>query len=59
MDKPKLNFCFYNPNNEENFGRMLILVLIETCKVKADEAISAEFLNKREEAAATDTDNKE
>ena len=59
MDKPKLNFRFHNPNSEENFVRMLISVCMETCKVKADEAISADLLNKKEEAAATGADKKE
>lgn len=59
MDKPKLNFRFYNPNSEENFVRMLISVCMETCKVKADEAILADLLNKKEETAATDADEKE
>lgn len=59
MDKPKLNFRFHNPNSEEDFVRMLISVCMETCKGKADKAISAELLNKREEAAATDADEKE
>ncbi len=59
MDKPKLNFRFHNPNSEENFVRLLISVCMETCKVKADEAISADLLNKKEETAATDADKKE
>ena len=59
MDKPKLKFRFHNPNSEENFVRMLISVCMETCKVKADEAISADLLNKKEETAATDADKKE
>ena len=59
MDKPKLNFRFHNPNNEENFVRLLISVCMETCRVKADEAISADLLNKKEETAATDADKKE
>lgn len=59
MDKPKLNFRFHNPNSEENFVRMLISVCMETCKVKADEAISSELLKNREETAATDADKKE
>lgn len=59
MDKPKLNFCFHNPNSEENFVRMLISVCMETCRVKADEAISADLLNKKEETAATAADKKE
>lgn len=59
MDKPKLNFRFHNPNSEENFVRMLISVCMETCKVKADEVISADLLNKEEETAATDADKKE
>lgn len=59
MDKPKLNFRFHNPNSEEDFVRLLISVCMETCKGKADEAISAKFLNKREETAATDADDKE
>lgn len=58
MDKPKLNFRFHNPNSEENFVRMLISVCMETCKVKADEAISADLLNKKEETVATDADKK-
>lgn len=59
MDKPKLKFRFHNPNSEENFVRMLISVCMETCRVKADEAISADLSNKREEVAATDADRKE
>lgn len=59
MDKPKLNFRFHNPNSEENFVRMLISVCMETCKVKADKAISADLLNKQEEMAAIDVDKKE
>ncbi len=59
MDKPKLNFRFHNPNSEENFVRMLISVCMETCRVKADEAISADLLNKMEETAAVDADKKE
>ena len=58
MDKPKLNFRFHNPNSEENFVRLLISVCMETCRVKADEAISADLLNKKEETAATDADKK-
>ena len=54
MDKPKLKFRFHNPNSEENFVRMLISVCMETCKVKADEAISADLSNKREEVAEAD-----
>lgn len=59
MDKPKLNFRFHNPNSEDNFARMLISVCMETCRAKADEAISADLLNKKEEAAATGADKKE
>ncbi len=59
MDKPKLNFRFHNPNSEENFVHLLISVCMETCKAKADEAISADLLNKKEETAATDADKKE
>ena len=54
MDKPKLKFRFHNPNSEENFVRMLISVCMETCRVKADEAISADLSNKREEVAEAD-----
>lgn len=32
---------------------------METCRVKADEAISADLLNKMEETAAVDADKKE
>ena len=59
MDKPKLNFRFHNPNSEENFVRMLISVCMETCRVKADETISADLLNKMEETAAVDAEKKE
>ncbi len=59
MDKPKLNFRFHNPNSDENFVRLLISVCMETCKVKADEAISADLLNKKEEPASTDAVKKE
>lgn len=59
MDKSKLNFRFHNPNSEEDFVRLLLSVCMETCKVKADEAISADLLNKREEVATTDVDKKE
>ncbi len=59
MDKPKLNFRFHNPNSEENFVRLLISVCMETCKVKADEAISADLLNKKAETVETDADKKE
>lgn len=59
MDNPKLNFRFHNLNSEENFVRLLISVCMETCRVKADEAISADLLNKKEEAAATGADKKE
>ncbi len=38
---------------------MLISVCMETCKVKADEAISADLLNKKEETSAADADKKE
>lgn len=59
MDKPKLNFRFHNPNSEEDFVRLLLSVCMEMCKVKADEAISADLLNKKEETAATNADKKE
>ncbi len=59
MDKPKLNFRFHNPNSDENFVRLLISVCMETCKVKANEAISADLLNKKEEPASTDAVKKE
>ena len=59
MDKPKLNFRFHNPNSEENFVRMLISVCMETCKVKADEAISAELLKNKEETVVTYADKEE
>ncbi|MCM1236280.1 MAG: hypothetical protein NC489_39875 [Ruminococcus flavefaciens] len=59
MDKPKLNFRFHNPNSDENFVRMLLSVCMETCKKKADDAITAELTNKKEETAATDADKKE
>ena len=59
MDKPKLNFRFHNPNKEEDFVRLLISVCMETCKGKADEAISAELLKNNVETAATDVDKKE
>lgn len=54
MDKPKLNFRFHNPNSEEGFVRLLLSVCMETCKVRADEAISADLLNKKEETAEAD-----
>lgn len=54
MDKPKLNFRFHNPNSEEYFVRLLLSVCMETCKAKADEAISADLLNKQEETAEAD-----
>lgn len=59
MDKHKLNFRFHNPNSDEDFVRMLISVCMETCKKKADEAISAELLKNKEETAVTDADKKE
>ena len=59
MDKPKLNFRFHNLNSEEDFVRLLLSVCMETCKAKADEAISSELLNKKEETAATNADKKE
>ena len=59
MDKPKLNFRFHNPNSEEDFVRLLLSVCMETCRAKADEAISADLLNKTEETAAVDADKKE
>lgn len=59
MDKPKLNFRFHNPNSEENFVRLLLSVCMETCKAKADEAISADLLKNQEETAATNADKKE
>ncbi len=54
MDKPKLNFRFHNPNSEENFVRLLLSVCMETCKAKADEAISSELLKNQEETAEAD-----
>ena len=51
MDKPNLNFRFHNPNSEEDFVRLLLSVCMETCKAKADEAISSELLKNREEKA--------
>ena len=59
MDKPELNFRFHNPNSDENFVRMLLSVCMETCKKKADDAITAELLKNQEETAATDADKKE
>ena len=58
MDKPKINFRFHNPNSEEGFVRLILSVCMETCRVKADEAISSELLNNREETAATDADKR-
>lgn len=54
MDKPKLNFRFHNPNSEEDFVRLLLSVCMETCKAKADEAISSELLKNQEETAEAD-----